>query len=138
MSAEPISDERLGVLADALLRDPELQPSGYWVQGPTSDPNDRGVYLTHDELLNLVATAVVVEHECIRYGLEDMGGNHAQVLLRHLEGSKAATMGAKDATIAIMRRRLTAADALADEAGARKYSGHNDLQYRVQHYRAAK
>lgn len=97
MSAEPISDERLGVLADALLLKPDQQPAGYWI---------RDVYLTRDELLNLVATAVVVEHECIKYGLEDMGGNHAQVLLRHLEGSKAATIGAKDAIIEILQKKL--------------------------------
>lgn len=133
---KPITDERLGILADALLRDPDVQPSGHWIQGVTR--GFTGVYLTRDELINLVATAVVVEAECIKYGLEDMGGNHAQVLLRHMAGSKAVTLGAKDALIAILQRKLLAADALAAEAGARKYSTFNDLQARVANYRQAK
>lgn len=102
-----MNSKRLKTLMRILKRNHNVQPNGHWLASPGQNPAD--VYLTRDELIELIDVATTVETECQRYGLEDMGGNHAEVLLRHLAGSKAVTVGAKDASIKILQRKLRAA-----------------------------
>jgi hypothetical protein len=101
-----MNSKRLETLTRILKRDPDLQPTGHWIGAVVGKASPADVYLTRDELNDLIAIATVVEIECQRYGLEDMGGNHAEVLLRHIYGNTAATMGAKDASIETLQRKL--------------------------------
>lgn len=135
-----MNTKRLNTIAKALQRNPELQPTGHWLQSPnfSAPRGSNGVFLTRDELIDLVKIAAVIDAECVKYGLEDMRGNPAENLLRHMAGSTGMVIGAKDTMIGTLQRKLWAADALAIEAGARKYHTFNDLQVRVDEYRKAK
>ena len=96
-----MDNKRLTTISGLLVR--KNHPDGHWLASPGAKPAD--AYLTHAELIDLVSMAIVIEDECVKYGLEDMNGNHAQVLLRHIYGNKAATIGAKDALIKTLKEQ---------------------------------